>query len=711
VNAAIDYAWLIPVFPFLGFLVNVFYGTKLKDKYWAPPIVGMFGSLLISTGCLLATLDPNFQRAAGHRFIEWVQFNSVPVNLGYQIDALAAMMLMVVTFIGGLIFIYSVGYMAHDPRRHRFFAYLSLFAAAMLILVLSDGFIGLFIGWEGVGLCSYFLIGFWFEKPTVRQCAKKAFLITRLGDAGMALGMYLLYSLSGRLDFDGVFEFAAQRQTETVTGLIVLSAILVWIGPVGKSAQFPLHIWLPDAMAGPTPVSALIHAATMVAAGVYLIARLFPLFAIGAFTDGLSTPLTVVGYVGALTAVVAATIGVVNNDIKKVLAYSTVSQLGFMMAALGCGGGGYIAGVFHLMTHAFFKALLFLGSGSVIHAVEHGMHDAHVHADPQDMWNMGGLRKCMKTTYVTYLIGALALSGFPLMAGFWSKDEILHHALDERPIIGGMLAFAAFLTAFYMTRQMFLVFGGEQREFDDGHGHRHHLHIHDSPLVMTVPLMILAVFSLGIGLLVGPTHKFQHWMIKSLEQAAGGGGARLAHHLHSSHDSIPQVIVAAMTKPPYPMTISLFVATVGFLLGFALYGKQQVKSETEDPVRKLGGLHTFFKNLWYLDFYEPFYPLGAALRQFYFTVAQAMYRFDQRVIDATVNTVGITGHVLSRVYQLIDIFIVDGLVNLAGWATKWCGDRSRRLQTGLAQNYMLVVTIGVLGLICVSRMLWAGAAR
>jgi NADH-quinone oxidoreductase subunit L len=689
-NSFLQTAWLVPVFPFVAFIIIILTGAELQKKNEKIPafiaILAMILSFLWSAVCF-------FSFREYHAAATWFTLGTYVVKLGYLIDPLAAMMMMIVTFIGGLIFIYSVGYMHGDPRFSRFFAYLSLFATAMLWLVMADNYLLLYLGWEGVGLCSYLLIGFWFEKPSAMRAAKKAFLVTRTGDCGLALGVFLLFGLTGSFAYQEIFGIAAQ----THRGMFAVAALFLFIGAMGKSAQFPLHTWLPDAMEGPTPVSALIHAATMVAAGVYLVARSFPLFAL---TDSHGhaitlfagvTPLHVVTIVGAFTAFMAGTIGIAQNDIKRVLAYSTISQLGYMFMGLGVGGPA--VGMFHLMTHAFFKALLFLGSGSVIHAMEHAIHAAHdkghghndTHAhppDPQDMMNMGGLRTKMRATQFTYFCGALALAGAPFIAaGFWSKDEILHKAVErftQHPIffVATILGFlTAAITAFYTTRQMYLVFEGAPRIPEAEH-------VHDSPSLMTMPLKILALFAIiagfvGLPFLGNRWNVFEHYVEGTNLLSSAGAGHGGGHAAASAPFVEPLGLLTVL--------LSIAAALVGFLLAKKWYGTQPLKSAAEDPVLKLR-VEPFLRNKWYFDeLYD------ATVIRFLFFLRRVLARFDSEFVDGSVNGVGILTIVVSKIQQMFDLFIVDGLVNFVAWfAGKW-GETVRRAQTGLAQNYMLVI--------------------
>ena len=466
---------LIPLLPFLGFLVNGLLNRRLSGA--AAGVLGsatVLGSFLISC-YLFAT----FQYQYTVPLFDWISVGSMQIPFSYQIDQLSLIMLLLVTGVGFLIHVYSIGYMHHDANVGKFFAFLNLFVFSMLVLVLGSNFVILFVGWEGVGLCSYLLIGFWNQETANNNAAKKAFIINRVGDLGFLLGIFLIYLTFDSVQYGEVFQKASTMQIGT--GVVTAITLLLFVGAAGKSAQIPLYTWLPDAMAGPTPVSALIHAATMVTAGVYMVLRANVLFTLAPDT------LEVIAVIGAATALFAATIGLAQNDIKKVLAYSTVSQLGYMFLALGV--MGYSTALFHVLTHAFFKALLFLGAGSVIHAM----------SNEQDIRRMGGLRKALPVTFITFFIGCLAISGIPPFSGFFSKDEILLHAYEHSKVLYAIGLFTAFLTAFYMFRLLFLTFFGEFRGTEE---QRHHLH--ESPASMTLPLIILAVLAAGGGALGAP---------------------------------------------------------------------------------------------------------------------------------------------------------------------------------------------------------------
>jgi len=510
----------------------------------------------------------------------------------------------------------------------------------MLGLVLADNLFQMFIFWELVGLCSYLLIGFWFHKPSAAAAAKKAFIVTRIGDLGLLAALLLVWTRAGTFDVTAIQEWATSGEPEGY--IVTLFALGLFAGAAGKSAQFPLHVWLPDAMEGPTPVSALIHAATMVAAGVYLVARSYLLF----FASPDHGALTVVAYVGGLTALMAATIGVVQNDIKRVMAYSTISQLGYMM--MGLGVLGYTAGIFHLMTHAFFKALLFLAAGSVIHAM-----------NTNDMKEMGGLASVMPRTYWTMLIGSLALAGVPPFAGFWSKDEILLEAFHNNPALFWIGLAGAFITAFYIFRMMFMTFGGRLRSA---------VHPHESPAVMTVPLLVLAGFSAVIGFVGAPWwgNPFHHFV--SFEAAEG----------------VPFDLTLAL--------ISTVVAGAGIFTAAAVYHWQWVPSESLR--RAAGPLYTLLVRKYYWDeFYQ-----WTVVRPLMW-MARRLRTFDVYVIDGAVNAVGMIFVWLARFYRIFDLYVVDGAVNLVGWVTKAVGGVLRYAQTGAPQNYLLAIALGVILLI------------
>jgi len=629
-------AYLIPLFPLLSFAAIIFFGKQLGHKSALVAIGSSALSFLTSIPFVLGTAGG---KVFSHSF-EWIRLADASFLFGILIDPLSAMMLFVVTVVGTSIIIYSVGYMHEDPRFSRFFAYLSLFMSAMLSLVLARNLLLLYLSWELVGLCSYLLIGFWFEKDSAAQASKKAFITTRLGDVAFFLGMLLLFFTTGTLELENLNHefltaFAGQSQ------ILTLAALLIFGGAVGKSAQFPLHVWLPDAMEGPTPVSALIHAATMVAAGVYLVARSFGL--ITTFPDSLP----VIATIGTITAFMAAFIGLTQTDIKRVLAYSTISQLGFMIAALGL--KGYAAGTFHLMTHAFFKALLFLGAGSVIHGT-----------GTQDIREMGGLWKKMPHTTLTFLIASLAIAGVPPLSGFWSKDEILVATYDSpNRTFYYVLTVTTAMTAFYIFRLVFLTFFGKPRK---------ELHVHESPAVMTGPLWLLAIGSAVVGLPGSPW--MGHWFQNFIQPHAAGHGAEHAVN-------------------PLVMKISIACGGGGIVLAGIIYLLFPVLAQFLGRIFKPLYLASYRK-LWFDELYQ------TTIIRTWYGLAEMLNRFDQSVIDGAVNGTGIGTLRLSDVKNWIDIHIVDGIVNGVGAITRGFSGALRRIQTGLIQNYLMILFLGVL---------------
>lgn len=732
---------LLPLLPFLAFVLIVLWANRNKLLSARLAMGGIGLAWLI--GWAIAFTAFGAHDIAGHPFRlsrAWLPAGRTWQAFGFMIDPLSALMLFMVPFVCFLIFVYSYGYMgvgkpagAHDqrgwpaepghvdPLASRFFAYIALFATGMIGLVLADNLIMLLVFWEIMGLCSYLLIGFWFarkyddpRKITPKEAGLKAFLTTRIGDTLMLAGMLLLFAQVGSLSFSDIFKPETLEHLATTTTNIVLIgpvpwatliAILIFCGAIGKSAQFPLHVWLPDAMEGPTPVSALIHAATMVSAGVYLVIRTFPLMA--AVEHG--PALQFIAFIGAFTALFAATIAVAQNDIKKVLAYSTISQLGFMFAALGI--GAYIAATFHLLTHAFFKALLFLGSGSVIHGMEHGHHEGHEetsrqgnkepHAghlstdhlstglpvfDPQDMRNMGGLFRRMPRTAWTFIIGGLALAGFPFVtAGFWSKDEILADAWAHNQLVFVVLAVAALLTAFYTARQIVMTFFGKPRTAAAEHASEH-----DSIFQwMTIPLMILAVFAVAFGWVGIPT------TFPLLGQLSGNP----FHHLMGGLAEALRIEAAELPFSAVPLLASLVVALGGLFLGWLVYrsvtdiGPQGEDAlQFRDPLaRPLGRVYTVLQNKYYFDeFYGRVFVKGVQ------RLANWLFRFDDAwVIDPIVDGVAALWRRISDWGQTFDERIVDGIVNGVGAITAAGGSVLRTLQTGRAQNYLLVGLVAV----------------
>ena len=622
---------LIPALPLAAFVINILAGRRLgRASAWVS-VGAVVGSCLLSLRV--------FQAVAGgaRPALEWTWLPALGevFRLGFVADPMSATMLLVVTGIGALITLYSIGYMHDDPRYSRFFAYLSLFTTAMLLLLLADHFLLLFVGWELVGLCSYLLISFWFEKPEAANAGTKAFLTTRVGDAGFLIGLFLLFASTGTLRFSELAGIAHHPSP-----LVGIAAVLIFCGAVGKSAQFPLHVWLPDAMEGPTPVSALIHAATMVAAGVYLVARTFVLFEAHAWA------LQTVAVIGTITAFFAATIAVTQTDIKRVLAYSTISQLGFMMVGLGVGSAA--AGFFHLVTHACFKALLFLGAGSVIHG-----------SGSQELGELGGLWGRMRTTAWTFLVATLAIAGIPPLAGFWSKDEILATALHHGHVVIFTVGIAAsFLTAFYMARLLFLTFFGS---------YRGHHHLHESPLVMTGPLMVLALASVVVGFPGSP------W-----------GGHWFQRFLGDHHPPAPDV--AVMAGSTVVALLGLGAAAWRYLLDRPLLpaGLQALAA----PWYRLAA------HKYYVDELHDRWIIRPVL-----AAARAAFRVDQQIIDGLVNLTGVGALTLSQIKFWIDQVIVDGFVNGTAEVIGGLGGWVRRLQTGLVQNYLLIAALGAMALL------------
>ncbi len=660
---------LIVLFPLAGAVVNTFFGRQLGSNRSAWLSVTMAAMAFLVGLVLLGGLAGNGGQAVTVPVATWLSVGALHVDWAFQVDALSVTMMLVVTGVGTLIHVYAVGYMREDvvhngdPARYtRFFIYLNLFLAMMLILVGADSYAMLFVGWEGVGLCSYLLIGFWFEKGENNigntNAAMKAFIVNRVGDLGLMIAMALLFWNFGSLNYTEVFagiehKLADPATTSAALAVLALVGVLFLVGAAGKSAQLPLFVWLPDAMAGPTPVSALIHAATMVTAGIYLIARSNPIYHATAEVYGFS-PSDLVAWVGALTALVAATIALAQNDIKKVLAYSTISQLGFMVAAAGM--GAYVAAIFHLVTHAFFKALLFLGSGSVIQAMERGMHHAEhaaggghaEHVDPQDMRAMGGLWRRLPVTKWAYLVGALALAGLPPLAGFWSKDEILLDASERFPAIYGILLFTALLTAFYVGRQLVMVFSGEPRTAAAEHAE-------ESPAVMTGPLVVLAVLSVLGGALNLP--RFGEHDPSTL---ALGLRNFLATALPVEGHGLIDVNVA------FPSAALAFLA---LMLAYFFYRNAYRTAHDHDPLEGLGGLYRALVNKWWLDDLYAYFIVKP-----YQMMAQVIARgFDQGGIDLVAN----------------------GLGDLArGIGTGFSG-----FQRGLVRVYALVMFLGVVALV------------
>ena len=667
--------WLIPAVPIVASGVIALLKQPKRQASAALAIGSLGFSLLLSLiafGHVLAGWAHKVDVREVVNFT-WLQFGSTNVDLGWVLDPLSAVMLVMVTFVGLLIFIYSVGYMAHDENFTRFFCFLSLFAGGMLTVVIANSILLLFMGWELVGLTSYLLIGFWYQKPSAAAAAKKAFLTTRVGDVFFLLGIVWLFAQTGTLLFynngAGSIEsgaLTALLAQHSALGLTAAGAIglLIFAGAAGKSGQFPLHVWLPDAMEGPTPVSALIHAATMVAAGVYLVARVYPLMHAGALTGGTTTALTVVTWVGAFTAVFAALIAVAQSDIKRILAYSTVSQLGYMMAGLGM--GGVAVGMFHLITHAFFKALLFMGAGSVIH----GSHDE------QDIRRMGGLRGSMPVTFATYGIGMLALCGFPLFfSGFWSKDGILeaakHWSVARTPFY--MLVFGALLTAFYMTRQVSYVFFGESRAAS---------HAHESPRVMTVPLAILAFFAMALGLIGTPAWP---WFRSFLD------GRAAVLDLHGFDE--PGLFALMVT--------STVVVFIGLGLGLWLYGSKSPAPEQPEVLERLAPAPwRWLRDRLYVD---EFY--GVTVIAFYGWWARVADWLDRRVWGGAVAGVAWAFRGWAQFNRFLDTNVVDGSFDKGCEELASGGGLLSRVQNGRVQTYLRILAVSVVALAAI--LIWS----
>ncbi len=734
----IEYFWLIPLLPLVGMLVNGLLGSRFIRS---EQITGGLASLcmlmafIIGAGAFLglASMEPQ-DRHVEVVLYDWidaswgqmhdneagVEMARFVVPFGLQFDPLSAIMVLIITGVGFLIHVYAIGYMAHDPPDpgfYRFFTYLNLFAAFMLVLVLGNSYAMMFIGWEGVGLCSYLLIGYYYTKKSAGDAAKKAFVVNRIGDAAFLLGMFAIFFTFGTLDYDQVFDLAAANY-EVGAGVITFITLMLFVGATGKSAQIPLYTWLPDAMEGPTPVSALIHAATMVTAGVYMVVRSNVLFSMS------PTVMTIVAVIGALTAVFAASIAMVQNDIKRVLAYSTVSQLGYMF--LACGVGAYAVGVFHLMTHAFFKALLFLAAGSVMHAL-HG---------ELDMWKMGNVRKYMPLTHKTFLVGTLAIAGIPGLAGFFSKDEVLWYAWtgpNGSPWLWAVGTLVAGMTAFYMTRMLLVTFYGESRM--DEHVEAH---AHENSRVMTTPLIVLAVLSV-IGGYVGIPANLQVGPLKALhdridivswlEPITGGHGEAghaddtdAAEHAAAIVPAVPQMLGAlpaeggiiaantALSEPaPVParlvaaedgedhtqlewtlMLASVAVALGGMGLAYRTYGA----GVSSEPLARFSGIHrTLWNKYWVDELYDALFVNRTK------DLGSGLWLFDDAVIDGTVNGVAESTKQAATASTEFDNRVVDGTVNGVGstfWAGSWI---FRALQTGYVQNYALVIALGLFVLI------------
>jgi len=742
-DTLVQLALTVLFLPLIGFAVLIFFGKRLpRQGDWFETAL-LFAALALSIVICYAKIT-SIPGTINYTF-HWVDFGNVPligslqIDLGIGIDNLSVIMLVVVCIVSSLVHLFSIAYMHGDVRYSRYFAYLGIFTFSMFVIVLTNNFFTMYVGWELVGLSSYLLIGHWYEKKSASDAAKKAFVVNRIGDIGMFTGIMILYYTFRTFGFNEIFE--AMKAGHIPMGSetwLTAAGILIFCGAIGKSAQFPLHVWLPDAMEGPTPVSALIHAATMVAAGVYLVARTFPMMTADA--------LTVIAYIGAITAFISATIAIAQNDIKKVLAYSTISQLGYMV--MGLGVGAFTAGYFHLVTHAMFKAGLFLGSGSVIHAMHHALHHADDHhTDPQDIRNMGGLRKKMPITFVTFLIYTLAISGVPLTSGFLSKDEILAGTLAYGSLTGHYLIpivgfLVAGLTAFYMFRVVILTFLGEHKD-------HHRLEaVHESPAPMTIPLITFAVLSFFFFYSFNPVGAASGWFFQAVERPESVVPAGVqAVGIEKFEEALREAHVPAMA-------LSLAVAGIGILVAFTTY--QWKKINADAWAERFGGLYRFLLNKWYFDELYDTVAVGGTL-----AFTRLLRWFDNTVVDGLVNgtaswtraiVFGYNNHwkekpFNSRVFLLAGLFVagivsassyrwllppdhtfmsiagsgigafcagilsffffwggaggfdkyvVDGLVNGVAYASGFFGIVLRKFQTGRVQTYIVFVLIGMM---------------
>jgi NADH-quinone oxidoreductase subunit L len=683
----LDHIWLIPMFPLITAAAMLFFGRRLKNNIVSALCAGsVFLSFLFAVGAFFQLLG----RPATERFVSNVLFDWIPAipyhtlsggigqfvaEWGFQLDPLSAVMILIVTGVGFLIHVYATGYMAHEGGYYRFFGYLNLFMFSMLMLVLANNLLVLFVGWEGVGTCSYLLIGFYFHKKSASDAGKKAFIVNRIGDAGFLLGIFMTSALLGTIKFSEIGPALTAGHFVLGDPRVTAIALLFFVGATGKSAQIPLYVWLPDAMEGPTPVSALIHAATMVTAGVYMVTRTSAIYQLA------PVAMTVVATIGAATALFAASMGVVQNDIKKVLAYSTVSQLGYMF--LGCGVGAFAAGIFHLMTHAFFKGLLFLGAGSVIHAL----------SGEQDMRKMGALSGKIRKTYLTMLAATLAIAGVPPLAGFFSKDEILGHTFERSHLLWSVGWITAGMTAFYMFRLFFLTFHGQSRV-----DHEVEHHIHESPNSMTVPLMILAALAI-IGGWIGIGHRFERFLEPvvtihhetHVERVFGREGLLAEAGKQSVKQELEEHTPLAPGEEYVLMFASVGIGLAGIGMAWFLYLKR-----TDLPAKiatSFGGFYRTVYNKYYVDqIYDAMFvnrtkDLGLALGA-----------FDRNVIDgAGVNGAGWLTRVVARISMWWDTWIVDGSVRLGARIVWLFSYPVRMIQDGLVQSYMLLVVIGLIG--------------
>lgn len=637
-----ELSWIIPLLPLTAFCLIIFFTRENRKLSSAISLGAIATAFVYAVSLLIQQLGDNTPFELNYI---WASFPTLKLEVGIYIDALTSIMLVVVTTVSMLVQIYSLGYMHGDPRFSRYYSYLSLFTFSMLGLVLANNFFLIFVFWELVGLTSYLLIGFWFEKKTAADAGKKAFITTRIGDFGFLIGVILLAAYCGTLNYQEVFSQVAGGVIPPA--VLTFAGIAIFCGAIGKSAQFPLHVWLPDAMEGPTPVSALIHAATMVAAGVYLVARSMSLF------EHSPDAAMFVAVIGIITSLLAASIALVQNDIKRILAYSTVSQLGYMIMALGL--GSFTAGTLHLMTHAFFKACLFLCAGSVIHAVH-----------SQDIQKMGGLRHKMPITYWSMLIATLSIAGIFPLSGFWSKDEIVASTLGH-PIFMVLTLLVAFMTSFYMFRLIFLTFYGESRD------HHAYEHAHESPRTMTTPLIVLGVLSVCAGWVAIPWLEHGYSMFAYHHEP---------HHAHA-HYSI--------------MLISTLVAFSGIGLAYLMYIKRSISPQSLGA--KFKGLYTLLYNKWYFDEIYDTVIIKPTL-----TFTNLLWSFDGGVIDWVVNASGRFTLWLSVIKTWIDVHIVDGAVNGLGYTIWATGALLRQFQTGKVQLYGFFIIFGIVLMLIVTRV-------
>lgn len=644
---------LIPVFPLLAVLVNGLLGPRYSHDM-AHRLA--WGSVGLSFLCAVGVFADVMRTGASHEVIvyQWIFGGDLAINLAYLVDPLTCAWLLIITGVGFLIHIYSVGYMHGEAGFTRFFTYMNLFMVSMLLLVMGNNYVVLFIGWEGVGLCSYLLIGYYYDKVAAAKAASKAFVVNRIGDAGFLVAIFLVFINFKTLDYTKVFAQVGQLSPDMATAI----ALCLLVGAIGKSAQLPLHTWLPDAMEGPTPVSALIHAATMVTAGVYMIVRNHAIFDLSPFA------MSMVAFVGGGTALFAATIGLVQTDIKRVLAYSTVSQLGYMF--LGCGIGAYTAAVFHVMTHAFFKALLFLAAGSVIHAL----------SGEQDIRKMGGLSNRIPWTHRLFLIGTIAIAGIPPLAGFWSKDEIMTHAFtNHHYLLYSMAAAGSLMTSFYMFRLTYLTFYGTSRM-----DHHTAEHVHESPMIMVAPLMVLAFLSIVGGLILGvpPEHGWLHGFLGPVVEVGG------------EHEVSAGMVFLVMS-------IALVIAVMGWGLAHFLYSMSP--ATPEGWAQRFSAMYRILLNKYYVDelydriFVEPLKRLGAMLDW-----------FDHTVIDGIVRGVGRLTDWGASGSTWIEKYIIYGGLNVIGYSNHLAAREGRKLQSGMVHHYAAIIVAGLFLLVLVVQL-------